>query len=374
MGGALTDLEAILAEEREHRARDQEIGALKFNQLISAARTAYRLARERERPDADRKMGYQERDLRALRGRIERMARSFDARVDRALLQRTLERYAALPREERLPVLDRWFGLDGQGEVAAAISAKLDAMYAATELVDADRRLALLDADRATLERSPDPFVRFAVTMFDTDLAMEAEEEALEGRLLEARPRFTKAHLAFQQSRGHEIYPDANGTLRVTFGTVEGYAPRDAVEYRPFTTASGLAAKATDAEPFDAPRPLLEAIAAADFGPYAAPPLGALPVDFLASLDSTGGNSGSATLDDGGRLVGLLFDGNWESMISDWDFLPEVTRSIHVDIRFVLWVMDRVDHAWRLMEEMGLKPAFAGTGSPSPGASAASSG
>lgn len=363
-GDALTELEAILAEEREHRARDQEIGALKFNQLISAARTAYRLARERERPDADRKMGYQERDQRAIRGRVERMARSFDARVDRALLQRTMERYAALPPSERLPALDQWFGLDGDGDAAAAISARLDAMYAETALVDSDRRLALLDADRATLERSTDPFVRFAVAMYDTDRALEAEEEALEGRLLEARPRFVKAHLAFQEAQGHEVYPDANGTLRVTFGSVAGYSPQDAVEYLPFTTAAGLAAKATDSEPFDAPRPLLEAISLSDFGPYASSSLGTLPVNFLASLDSTGGNSGSATLDDQGRLVGLLFDGNWESMISDWDFLTEVTRSIHVDVRFMLWVMDRVDHAWRLLEEMGVRPAYSAAGAP----------
>ena len=112
----------------------------------------------------------------------------------------------------------------------------------------------------------------------------------------------------------------------------------------------------------DAARPqvLYEAIAAADYGPYASESIGSLPVNFLSDVDTTGGNSGSATLDDHGRLVGLLFDGNWESMISDWDFLPEVTRSIHVDVRYTLWVMDRIDHAWNLLEEMGVEPAFKG--------------
>ncbi|MCJ7756424.1 MAG: S46 family peptidase, partial [Thermoanaerobaculales bacterium] len=158
--------------------------------------------------------------------------------------------------------------------------------------------------------------------------------------------------------RGIEIYPDANGTLRVTFGNVQGYVPQDAVIYLPFTTAEGVAAKATGKEPFDAPVALLEAVAERDFGPYASQSVGSLTVNFLSDVDTTGGNSGSATIDDQGRLVGLLFDGNWESMIADWDFLPEVTRSIHVDIRYVLWVMDRIDHAWNLLEEMGVKPAF----------------
>jgi len=365
-GDALDELEAILTEERVHRARDQELSSLKFNQLVSAATTAYRLAREREKPDADRKLGYQERDMRRIRARMARMARSFDARVDMALLQHTLEGYAALPEAERLEALDKWFGLEDNAEPLPAIQTTLHGMYTATSLTDAAERMALLDTDRATLEASKDPFVELAVAMYDTNLALEAEDEALDGRLLEARPKFIEALLAFQTAQGVEIYPDANGSLRVTFGNVMGYEPRDAVLYLPFTTAEGVAKKATSEAPFDAPAPLLEAIAAADYGRYASESIGSLPVNFLSDVDTTGGNSGSATLDDHGRLVGLLFDGNWESMISDWDFLPEVTRSIHVDVRYTLWVMDRIDHAWNLLEEMGVEPAFKGV-SPSEG-------
>ena len=357
-GDALTDLQAVLDEKSRHRERDTVLSSLKYNQLVGVAFTSYRLARERELPDAERKPGYQERDMARVRARVARMSRSFDAQVDQALLQHTFELYAALPDAERLPVMDGWFGLDGAADPAAAIAARLDAMYAATSLVDADERMPLLDADRATLEASEDPFVKFAVAMYDTNLALEAEDEALEGRLLEARPPFMEAHLAFRNSRGEEIYPDANGTLRVTYGNVQGYVPRDAVVYRPFTTARGAAAKATGKEPFDAPVELLEAVAAGDFGPYASESVGSLPVNFLSDVDTTGGNSGSATLDGEGRLVGLLFDGNWESMISDWDFLPEVTRSIHVDVRYMLWVLDRIDRGWHLREEMGVEPAF----------------
>jgi hypothetical protein len=82
--------------------------------------------------------------------------------------------------------------------------------------------------------------------------------------------------------------------------------------------------------------------------------LGSVPVDYLSNVDTTGGNSGSPTLNGRGELVGLLFDGVWESIISDWDFLPARTRSIHVDIRYALWVMSEVDHADRLLREMGV--------------------
>jgi len=357
-GGALDDVESILSEQRAHRARDLELSSLKYNQMISASQRAYRLSREREKPDAERSPGYQDRDMARIRSRMARSARSFDALVDMALLQAILENYAALPESERLPVLDEWFGLGTEMPDSEAIASTLHRMYTATELTDIDKRMALLEADRATLEASEDPFVQLAVAMYDTDLALEAEEEALEGRLLEARPRFMEALLAYQTDREVEIYPDANSTLRVTFGNIQGYEPRDAVVYLPFTTAQGVLAKDTGVEPFDSPPALLEAIAEEDFGPYASESIGSLPVNFLSDVDTTGGNSGSATIDDQGRLVGLLFDGNWESMIADWDFLPEVTRSIHVDIRYVLWIMDRIGHAWNLLDEMGVEPTF----------------
>jgi hypothetical protein len=358
-GTAVSDVESILDEQRAHRERDQALGSIRWNQLLSTAGTAYRLARESEKPNAERKMGYQERDLPRIRARVQRSARSFDAQVDMALLERALEHYAELPESEHIPVLDEWFSLDGELDDAEAIAGTLHRMYIATDLTDSDERVALLDMDRAALEASEDPFVRLAVALYPTWIEMEETDDALDGRLLEARPRFMEALLAFETALGTEIYPDANGTLRVTFGNVIGYMPQDAVVYLPFTTAEGVAAKATGEEPFDAPQPLLDAIAEKDYGPYSSESVGSLPVCFLSDVDTTGGNSGSATLDSKGRLVGLLFDGNWESMISDWDFLTEVTRSIHVDVRYMLWVMDRIDGAHSLLREMGVEPSFA---------------
>ncbi|MEM9494248.1 MAG: S46 family peptidase, partial [Myxococcota bacterium] len=117
----------------------------------------------------------------------------------------------------------------------------------------------------------------------------------------------------------------------------------------------------TGEKPYNAPQDLLDAYNAKRFGPYVDPTLdGQVPVDFLADLDSTGGNSGSATINRRGELTGLLFDGNYEAMASDWLFIPELTRSIHVDIRYVMWVMDAIHGAHHLMREMGVTPAFAG--------------
>jgi hypothetical protein len=116
--------------------------------------------------------------------------------------------------------------------------------------------------------------------------------------------------------------------------------------------------KNTGKVPFKAPDRLLAAVTGKKFGPYVASNLGEVPIDFLSDLDITGGNSGSPTLNSRGELVGLAFDGNYEAMSSDWRFMPELSRSIHVDLRYVLWIMDAVDNADWLLEELGVRPVI----------------
>jgi hypothetical protein len=124
--------------------------------------------------------------------------------------------------------------------------------------------------------------------------------------------------------------------------------------YEPFTRLEGIAEKDTGKDPFNAPSRQLELIAAKDYGAYALDDIGSVPVNFLTDLDSTGGNSGSPTMDANGNLVGLLFDGTIESVNSDWDFDTRTTRTIHVDTRYMLWVMEKIDGAGHLIEEMTL--------------------
>lgn len=160
--------------------------------------------------------------------------------------------------------------------------------------------------------------------------------------------------IAWKRSQGQAVYPDANSTLRISFGRVQGLK-KDGVQYLPFTTLRGITEKYTGVDPFEAPQSVLDAIAANDHGNYKVESLGSVPVDFLADLDITGGNSGSPTIDANGGLVGLAFDGVWDNISADWIFNPELTRSIQVDVRYMLWVMARIDHADNLLVEMGVK-------------------
>jgi hypothetical protein len=131
-----------------------------------------------------------------------------------------------------------------------------------------------------------------------------------------------------------------------------------------FTTAEGLAAKQTGKGEFAAPDKAIQLIKAKDYGRYASPELGTLPVDFLSTVDITNGNSGSSTLNARGEFVGLAFDGTLEGVVSDWLYDPSINRTIHVDSRFMLWTMDKVDGAQRLLGEMGVTRRRRGSPTP----------
>lgn len=352
---ALAALERELAAAEATRERDRWFPSVASGGLTGTAVSLYRNAIEQAKPDAERESGYQARDAARLEGRMKSMDKRYDASVDKALTKLRIERYLAqVPAASRVAELDAWLGIGANDKSVADLDARLDALYAGSKLGDEAVRLQLLKADRATIEASDDPALRFAVQVMPALLRLEGEGEAREGRISALRPQFMQAMIDFNASQGRPVYPDANSSLRITFGTVRGYSPRDAVQMQPFTTLAGIVAKTTGEDPFITPQPMLDAIASGEGAQYRMAALGDVPVNFLSDVDTTGGNSGSPTLDAKGELVGLLFDGNYESLSADWIFNPDLTRSIHVDARYMRWVMDEVDHAERLLEEMGL--------------------
>ena len=148
------------------------------------------------------------------------------------------------------------------------------------------------------------------------------------------------------------LYPDANSTMRLSYGTVQDYDPKDAVTYKYFTTLQGVVDKFKPGDyEFDLPKRLLDLNARKEFGRYASPK-GYMPVCFLTTNDITGGNSGSPVMNGNGELIGLAFDGNWEAMSGDIAYETQLQRTIVVDIRYVLWTMDIYAGAKHLVDEM----------------------
>ncbi|KFN49671.1 S46 family peptidase [Arenimonas composti] len=341
---AHAQLVRIAADSAKTRERDLVIGQLGNTGLLGNVRSLYRLSIERAKPNAERAQGYQERDLPAFEGGVRQLERRFHPEMEKQLLAYWFAEYLKLPAGQRIPAVDAWIG----GNDAAAVARALDAAYASTTLATTDARLALLQSDRAAFESSEDPLAKLAVALMPELLALEDVGRARAGDNNRFRPVYLAAVQDYKRSRGESVYPDANLSLRLTFGNVVGYVPRDGVEHTPFTSIDGLVAKHTGEEPFDAPQALIDTAAA-----MSAEEKARIPVNFLSDLDITGGNSGSPVLDARGRLVGLAFDGNWESVSSNWVFDPVMTRMISVDHRFMLWVMRDVFPAPRLLEEMG---------------------
>jgi hypothetical protein len=175
---------------------------------------------------------------------------------------------------------------------------------------------------------------------------------ASSGAIAEANKAFTKGLMEWKS--GEPSYPDANSTMRLTYGTVKSYSPKDGVLYKHYTTLKGVIEKENnDDYEFRVPARLHEIYVTKDYGPYANEK-GELPACFLINCDITGGNSGSPVMDADGNLIGLAFDGNWESMSSDVMFEPELQRCICVDIRYVLLLLDKFGGAGYLLDEMNI--------------------
>jgi hypothetical protein len=240
------------------------------------------------------------------------------------------------------------------GTTPEQLQDKLDVLYAGTQLGDEAARLAAMRADAATLARSDDTLLAAAAALQPALLRLEDEGKAREGELLRLRPAYMRALVGYRESQGRAVYPDANSTLRVSYGKLSSLDPRDAVHYAPLTTVRGIMEKHTGVAPFDAPKPLRDAIARGDFGSTADPALKTQTVDFMTNLDTTGGNSGSPVLDADGRLIGLNFDSNWEAVSASWMFDPRYKRAIHVDIRYLRWLLAKVYPAPQLLREMNL--------------------
>jgi hypothetical protein len=343
-GKPLADLDALVREANQARLDNLRLGTLNRAQLLSAAQQLYRWAKEREKPDSQRESGYQDRDRLPVRERLTQIERRFDASVDRILLEQALEEYRKVDAAKR----------------NAALEAKLDrigfdALYATTKLGDTATRLGWIDKSAAEFEASTDPFIQLAVAAYAGAISDEQKAKSRAGKMQAARSVVMAGQLAFAADQGRTLYPDANGSLRFTYGHVMGRA-RDGSIWTPFTTAEGLVAKQTGKGEFDAPDVAIAKLKARDFDSYADPKLGTLPVNYLSTVDITNGNSGSATLNARGEFVGLAFDGTLDGVVSDWSYDSSVNRTIHVDSRFMLWTMEKVDGAQRLLGEMDAKP------------------
>jgi hypothetical protein len=347
------DVLGKIKEQYELKARTQDIDSLDLifeflsGTIFGTARSAYNTAREREKPEKERDPKFSEKDTKRRVDRLGFRYMSVYEPADKALLVKALKTVAQLPEKQQVKELDDFLRENNQ-----TIEQFVDEAYKKTTLKDINAAKSLFNKTSKELEALDDPFINLAKALYPIKEAHRKRTEKIDATLTELRKQYIDALYAW---KGMSLYPDANRTIRFSYGQVEGYQPRDAVYYEPFTTIKGMLEKDTGKEPFDMPQALKELYAKKDFGRWMDSDLGDVPIAFVHKVDSTGGNSGSPVLNAKGELVGILFDGNYESMTGDWQYDEEIQRSISVDIRFVMFVTEKLANAQNILEEMGIK-------------------
>jgi len=350
-GNLLPKIASIYDEMRRDVEFRLVLGYLRSTvNLLNFAGMAYEASLERQKKDLERESAFMDRNFDQTKKRLELNLQNYHPPTDRALVKELLSRLSRLPEKDRIGPLAPLFRAADFDPAADAFIADL---YARSKAAEADFLLKALEMRPAELKALGDPAVELAAALYGLSREVKKSEDTWTGTLDQLSPRLLEAKSAFQAKA---FIPDANSTLRLTFGRVKGYSPRDAVSYGPFTTLNGVAEKTTGREPFNTPPALLDLWRAGDFGRFKPEGFPSVPTCLLYDTDTTGGNSGSPVLNARGELVGVNFDRTFEATINDYAWSEEYSRSIGVDIRYVLWVTEKFAGADFLLQEMNVPP------------------
>jgi hypothetical protein len=327
--------------------------------LVSFAFVAGQIAAEKEKPEAERNPNLAA-IVQRTRSQVAPTLAERNPTIEREMLTYLLGKANDLPAGQKIDFIEKRFG-QLQGEARRRAEEDFARAIVDNQRFSTSEGVSgLFDLSTAQLRELKEPLVEFS-TALGTDIQQyQTRTQAFNATVGRWRPLLVAG---MSEMRGVKPYPDANRTLRFTYGEVKGYVPREAIIYTPFTTLSGVIEKDTGREPFDVPEKLKQLFRAKDFGQYALPNRTDVPVDFLSTTDIIGGNSGSPILNGHGEQVGIVFDGNYEGLGNDFFYNEDKGRTISVDIRYVLFVLDKFGGAGYILKEL----EFAGMDAPGRG-------
>lgn len=349
-GDVLPGLEKLYADQAAYREMKSVLGSLSWIcRFYGQARTLYKWSIEKTKQDMEREPKYMERNVDDLKRHLEEIQFSIVPGADRQLFEYLALRAARIPVGQRISGMDQLLKISAGDDTVTVIHDIAGRMYESSQVGILENRMAMFDMSTEELLALNDPFINLARDLFDQTEELNDRDKAFSGALEQLRPKLIEAYAAWQKTA---FYPDANGTIRLSYGEVKGYSPGDAATYKYVTTLTGIIEKEAGEPPFANPQELLDVYASGDFGKHVDPMLGDVPVNFLTTNDGTGGNSGSPILNGKGELIGLDFDTNWEGVVGDYYFDPIIKRSICVDSRYMLFILDRVYGAQSVLDEL----------------------
>ncbi len=317
-----------------------------FFSMMSRYSTAYRLAeilvekeKEIQKPEEDRKTIFKEEGKESLYKTINSLFNNFYPEVDKKIFVKILNDAADFKESESYDFLD---------EINTEY---LKEIYDETDLLNQSDYVKYLNYSLEELESFDDPLFIFVKQMEEINSQEKERSDIREGELDLLLPKYMEAKRLWLSK---DFVPDANSTLRLTYGYIKGYSPADATYYYPITTLSGVIDKGKNSGDYEINKKLVEVYNSGDLGKYKDEELNDVPVAMLYNTDTSGGNSGSPVFDAYGQLVGVNFDRAYEATINDFAWSPFYSRSIGVDIRYVLFVTEKIGNADFLLKEMGV--------------------
>jgi hypothetical protein len=317
--------------------------------LIRLGNTVFEAGREMAKPSAERTAPYRDGTLADTKKNSASNFANYHEPAETLFLKKVLTLAGQLPREQRIAPIDAVMNGDFSDQ---AIARFVEQAFAATTLKTPEGLASAIGRTDRDLFSLKDPFVSLARDLApllqqlrDVRARRTAELSKLSALLIDVKQKF-------QQK---DFVPDGNSTLRFTYGRVRGYSPADATYLSPITTLTGVMQKTREEYPYATPQAVRDLYRARDYGRFRLPKANELPVAVLYNTDTTGGNSGSPLMNAKGELVGVNFDRAWGATINDYAWNEAYSRSIAVDIRYVLWVTEKVGKAGFLLKEMGVK-------------------
>ncbi|MFN5587160.1 MAG: S46 family peptidase [Planctomyces sp.] len=345
-GSVLRDIAAVYAEMES--AGPLEIHLQQLRQACRAAAFGFAVVdavHERAKPDIERESPWMDRNYAQSVQELKVSLRDWHPPTDVEMLSGMLRRLSSIPGARQIPAL---IPLTESEQICEQAAKRL---IEGTRLGDAGFIEQSLGQTVDQLRATKDPLLTLLLDLYPSYLQLRELDKTREGRLSRLYGSLLEVKEQFLRTG---FIPDANGTLRFTSGRVRAYSPADAVVRTPISTLRGVIEKTTGQDPFITPEPVLRAYGARDFKGFLHPRLGQVPVAILYDTDTTGGNSGSPVLNSKGELVGVNFDRCFEATINDFAWNADYSRSIGVDIRYVLWITGRVYGATQLLDEMGV--------------------
>lgn len=346
-GSVLAETEKAYKNMFRTAKRDLWMGQVyRASTLLRLADLAIDYAIEAGKPESDRKQAYL--NMPELKKSISVTYGTFGIEADRIFLKKMLRDAAEFPEESRISSVDK---LTGGKDKAKAVDEFIEKAFNSNGLSDEGYFLKLLTKSYDELVALNNPIISLALDLRKDASSYEGEKRTLEGTLDELSARLIEVKRLWQKK---SFIPDANSTLRLTYGHVRGYSPADAVYNSPFTTLQGVIEKSYLGGEYRIPEKLRELYENKDFGRFYSQKAKGLPVALLYDMDTTGGNSGSPIMNAYGELIGVNFDRTYEATINDYAWSEDYSRSIGVDIRYVLWVTQKIGGADFILSELGV--------------------